>query len=359
MRAEVAPWLVRGAGFTLGAALVVGLIALLVAAAQVLVLVFVAVLLGSGLEPIIAWMRDRLPIGRGAGILLVYAGFLALVVTLALLVVPGALRELDAVVAGIPSVLESARSWAAGLRPAALAESIGSLVDAAEAALRPRPPDPDDVVEVGLTVAEAAASIGLVLTIVFFWLLERARLQRYALAFLPARRRAGARTAWNAAEVRLGRWVRGQLTLMGAIGVMTGVAYTLLGVPSPLLLGLVAAICEAIPIVGPLLGAIPAIAIAATVSPELALTVTVVYVILQFIEGNLLVPVVMRNTMGISPFLVIVSLLIGGAAGGFAGALLAVPVAASVEAILERLQARNVPVAQDPGALEAATGEGA
>jgi predicted PurR-regulated permease PerM len=80
--------------------------------------------------------------------------------------------------------------------------------------------------------------------------------------------------------------------------------------------------------------------------------VAIVYVVLQFIEGAVLVPMVMRNTVGISPLLILVSLLIGAAVGGLVGAFLAVPVAASIEIVLSRLQAREVPVAQDPAAVE-------
>jgi predicted PurR-regulated permease PerM len=130
------------------------------------------------------------------------------------------------------------------------------------------------------------------------------------------------------------------------------VAYTLLGVPSALLLALIAALTEAIPIIGPFLGAIPAILVAATVSPQLALIVAGVYVVLQIIEGNVLVPLVMRNTVGISPLLVLLSLLVGAAVGGFVGAFLAVPVVASIEIAIAHLQAREVPVAQDPTAVE-------
>jgi predicted PurR-regulated permease PerM len=147
-------------------------------------------------------------------------------------------------------------------------------------------------------------------------------------------------------------WVRGQLILMAAIGVAAAIAYTVLGVPAGVLLGLFAAIAEAIPIVGPLIGAIPAVLIAATISPELALAVAGVYGVLQIIEGNVLVPLVMRNTVGISPFLVILSVLIGAAAGGFVGALLAVPIAATAEVLIEGLQAREIPVAQDAAAIE-------
>ncbi|HEY8637038.1 MAG TPA: AI-2E family transporter, partial [Candidatus Limnocylindrales bacterium] len=101
-----------------------------------------------------------------------------------------------------------------------------------------------------------------------------------------------------------------------------------------------------------LLGAIPAVLVAATVSTQLALLVGGVYIVIQLIEGSVLVPLVMRNTIGISPLLVLLSLLIGSAAGGFLGAALAVPVAAAVEIILARMQARETPVAQDPAAIE-------
>src|SRR5262249_22592104 len=151
-----------------------------------------------------------------------------------------------------------------------------------------------------------------------------------------------------------GLWVRGQLTLMLAIGLATLVAYTILGVPSALLLAFFAALCEAIPIVGPALGAIPAVLVAATVSPQLALVVIGVYILLQFLEGNVLVPIVMKNTIGLSPFVVLVTLLVGAAVAGIVGAFLSVPIAASVEVILERLQARKVPVAQEPASAGAA-----
>jgi predicted PurR-regulated permease PerM len=118
------------------------------------------------------------------------------------------------------------------------------------------------------------------------------------------------------------------------------------GVPAALLLGLFAALAEAIPIVGPLIGAIPAVLVAATVSPQLALVVAGVYLVLQIIEGNVLVLIVMRNTIGISPFLVIISVLIGGAAGGFAGALLAVPIAAVGEIVT---RASSVERSRSPG----------
>src|SRR4029453_15819392 len=97
-------------------------------------------------------------------------------------------------------------------------------------------PDSDAVVEVGFTLAEAVVGLVTLLTMVFFWLTEHARLQRYALAFVPESRRGGGRETWNEVEEGLGLWVRGQLLVMGSIAVLTGTLYALLGLPSFLFL---------------------------------------------------------------------------------------------------------------------------
>jgi predicted PurR-regulated permease PerM len=346
----IAGWIGRGAALTIGAALVIGVLLFAWAAGAVLVLMFVAVILAAGLQPIISWLRGHLPVGRGVAILLVYGVFLLSVVGMFLVVLPSAFAQFQNTLEALPPFFERAREWAADLEPVVIARSFTAIIDAGARIFRPAAivPDGQEVVEVGITVAGAIMSVLTLLTVVYFWLTEHARIQRYVLAFVPPHRRTRARDVWNQAETRLGMWVRGQLILMASIGVGTGIAYTLLGVPSAILLGLISALAEGIPIVGPLLGAIPAIVIAATVSPELALAVAGVYVVLQFIEGNILVPIVMRNTVGISPFLVIFSVLAGAAAGGFVGALLAVPIAATAEILLEGLQAREIPVAQDP-----------
>ncbi len=201
-------------------------------------------------------------------------------------------------------------------------------------------------------MADAFVSFATVLALVFFWMTERARLQRFALSYLPAGRRAGVREAWNGVETRLGSWVRGQLVLMGAMGVMVGVVCGVLGLPSPVLLGLLAGLAEAIPLVGPALGAAPALLVAATLKSDALPFVFVAYLVIHAIEGNVLAPLVVGNAVGISPFLVIASLLAGGAIDGLVGAFIAVPVAASLEVVLERLQARDQPVTPAIEAVE-------
>ena len=337
---------------TVGALVILALVLIAAHAASILVLVFLAVLLGAGLEPVVGWLRAHLPLGRSTGILVAYGAFLASVIVLAFVVVPTALNQLALLAKELPALLDQARAWAHDLRPAVLSSTVTALLDSAQRNLGQAAPDSQDVVQAGLTVAEAVVGLVTLLTLVFFWLTEHARLQRYALAFVPRDRRAGARETWNEVEARLGLWVRGQLTIMGSIALLTGIVYTILGLPSPLLLAIIAGVAEAVPLVGPTLGAIPAILVAATVSPELTVIVIVAYIVIQFLEGNVLVPMIMKNTVGISPFLILVSILVGGAVGGIVGAFLAVPLVAATEVLLERLQARRIPVTQTANADE-------
>jgi predicted PurR-regulated permease PerM len=362
-RDEVATWFSRGVGLAGGALVAYGVVNGFIAAASVALLFFVALLLASALEPLVGHLRDRLPVARGAALLLVYAAFFAIVLVMALLVIPGALNEVGELAAALPAAFQRAKDVAQTLQPEALRRSLVSIIDAAIAALKPGPaPVAGQVVSEGLAVANVVVSVTTILALVYFWMTERARLQRFVLSFLRPERRGGTREAWNAVELRLGNWVRGQLTLMAALAVMTGIAYTVLGLPSALLLALIAGLAEAIPIVGPALGVGPAVLVALAIKPEVLLLVVIAYVVIQLVESNVLVPIVMRNAIGVSPLLIILSLLVGTALGGFFGALVAVPVAAALEAVLERLQDRDVPVGEDSAAArhttdEEATGE--
>ena len=352
MRGDAFHWFVRGAALALGAALTVGILYILLLGLPIVLLVFVALLLASALEPLIGRIRTRTPLQRGASLLVVYVVFFVAMAALVLLIVPSAINQFSDVGAKIGPLLDNARSWAATLSPQPVSVALTGLIDSVQRALEPsstQAPPPDQLIQLGFPAAEAVISIVSVLTLVYFWLTERAHLQRFALALLPADRRQGAREAWNQIELRLGGWVRGQLILMGFVGVTTTIAYFLIGLQGPLLLGVLAALFEAIPLVGPALGAVPALAVAAlTGDPTTVLLVAAVYFVIQVIEGNVLVPVVMHNAIGVPPFVVFVSILAGGVIGGIPGALISLPLVASLLVVVERLQARDSPVPMSP-----------
>lgn len=351
-RGEAGLWAVRGAGFGFGLLLIVIAASVADAAMGVLVLIVVALLLAAAVDPIVLALRDRLGRSRVQIILLLYVLLAVLGIALVVLLAPAVASQVVMLSDRLPQMLDDARTWAASLQPDILGAILGQLIDTVDSALQrtgATTPQSETLVQAGLTAADAVLAVMGVVTMVFFWLISRAAFQRFALSMVSLERRGEIRTAWNQVERRLGHWLRGQLTLMLVVGSATTVAYTVIGLPDPLVLGVIAGLAEVIPLVGPAIGAVPAL-ISAFVSggPTLAAVVVVVYVIIQLVEGHVLVPMVMRNAVGVPPFLVIVSLLVGGAVGGIAGALLAVPVMAAIIVVLEHAQARRRAVHMEP-----------
>src|SRR5699024_3019236 len=135
-----ASWAARGAGLAIGVGFVLVLAFMASMAREVLLLVFIAVLLGAALEPVVGAIRSRTGIGRGLSILIVYAVFLAAVVVTAVFLVPAAVVQLGAALSRLPGFLDQLKASASELRPQALAEGIGSLIDAVKAPFQPGPP---------------------------------------------------------------------------------------------------------------------------------------------------------------------------------------------------------------------------
>src|SRR5436305_12314615 len=156
----------------------------------------------------------------------------------------------------------------------------------------------------------------------------------YLVRLVPAGRRADVATAARQAVTKVSAWLRAQLLLAGLMGVFAAIGLWLMDVPYFYVISLIAAIGETIPIVGPVIGGITAVAVAITVSPQLALMVGAYFLVLHQLEANVLVPKIMERRVGVSPVVVMVALLIGGALSGLVGAILAIPTAAILSVIV-------------------------
>ena len=124
---------------------------------------------------------------------------------------------------------------------------------------------------------------------------------------------------------KLGAWLRGQMTLSFFIGLITYIALSIMGLPYALPLALIAGLLEVIPTLGPTLAAIPAVIVALTINPPTAIAVIVIYIIIQLLENNFLVPKIMQKAVGLNPVIVILGVMIGANLMGVAGALLSIP----------------------------------
>lgn len=194
-----------------------------------------------------------------------------------------------------------------------------------------------------------------ILIVTFYLLVDSWSIHQTFLRFFPDRHRARVDAATRDITIKVSAWLAGQLLLGIIIGSTSAIGLWLLGVPFFYVLALISAIGELIPIVGPILAAIPAVLVAGTVSYQKALAVIVFFVIQQQVENHVLVPKVMERQVGVSAIVVIVSVLIGGKLLGVAGVLLAVPSAAILQVmVMELLEMREA----DPRARTGSSSRG-
>ena len=210
------------------------------------------------------------------------------------------------------------------------------------AELSDNPPDvsgllKEQAVNVVSSVFGTLLSIVTVILISFYWLSERALIRRALLGFVPLHRRARVNDVWTHIETKLGAWFRAQLILCGIIGAACAVGYGVLGLEYWPLLALIAGVTEIIPILGPWIGGVPAVLVALTDGPVKALIVAVFIVVLQQVEGNILVPRIQGDAIGLSPLTVILAILAGTTLAGPIGGILAVPISAIIQVLVQDL----------------------
>jgi predicted PurR-regulated permease PerM len=188
---------------------------------------------------------------------------------------------------------------------------------------------------VGAVTGVAGGVFGLftILVLTFYFLVEAGRLRKSMLQLFPRRDRARVDAAARDITLKVSAWLGGQLLLGLTIGVTSAIGLWLLDIPFFYVLALISGVGEMIPVVGPILAAIPAIAVAASVSMNKVLLVIVFFVVQQQFENHVLVPKLMERQVGLSAVMVIIALLIGGNLLGIAGAILAVPTAAIIQVL--------------------------
>ena len=284
---------------------------------EVLLILYVSGLLAIGFSPIVRLIERQtlLPIGtrrapRWLAILVLYLFILGTLAGIGFAIVPPLVSQARQLWQQIPVMYERAQAFliAKGL----LTEHL-TLREAVE-----RAPVSGGGEAVGTVLGAVAGVAGglfgllTILILTFYILVEADRLRDTMLRLFPAARRARAAAASRDITVKVSAWLGGQLLLGAIIGGSSAVGLWLLGIPFFYVLALLSGIGELIPVVGPILSAVPAIAVAATVSIEKLLLVIVFFIVQQQVENHLLVPRIMARQVGVSAVTVIVALLIGG-----------------------------------------------
>ena len=177
----------------------------------------------------------------------------------------------------------------------------------------------------------------MVVVLTVYFLVALPQVRRFWLRLMPRSRRLRAAALTDEVASRVGGFVLGNLLTSLVAGVGTTVWLAAWGVPYPLLLGLLVALLDLVPVVGSTIGGVIAALVALTRGFPIALATGAFYAFYRLFEDYLLTPRVMRHTVSISPGLTIIATLIGGVLLGLIGALIAIPVAAGVQLLLEEI----------------------
>lgn len=309
-------------------ALFVVLLALIVHELRgVLVSLFLAYILMAAFSPLVDFLVHK-GIRRGLSVVLVYFLFLITLVLIILPLIPFVIAQFQSLAVNFPDYLSR----------------IGAMfgIGGANFDLQGWIQAETDAISknaFSLTSKFFGGVFSLLTTLVVsvYLLIEKEKFRHGLLSLFSTESKVVVEKIINNIDNLLGAWVRGQLTLSFSIGLATWIGLTILRVPFALPLAVIAGFLEAIPMVGPIVSAVPAVVVAMTVSPALSLAVVGLYIIVQQTENHLLVPKVMQKALGLSPVIVILAIAAGGQILGIVGAILAIPMVLVVTAIVRGL----------------------
>ena len=304
-------------------------VALMWFARDVLLLVFIAAVLAAGIAPAVRrvrlfWRyRFRRKLSRGAAVMIVYLPFLIAVLLVGILVVPRFIADTRELGRQLPTlidrnILTPLERW---VPVGVVREELKNGIELPRARM----------FAYMRNVAAAIASLFAVLFMVAYMLIDADRLRNAFLLIYPPEVRGQRRRTLTRVAKRMSSWLSGQLLLSAIIGICTFVGLVAMQIPYALPLAILAAVGELIPVIGPTIGAVPALAIALLHSPWQFWSYLIFAVVLQKAENLFIVPRVMSRKMSISPLAVFIAFMIGASLLGLMGAILAIPVAAIIQ----------------------------
>ena len=325
----------------------IGLSRLLIQIVDILLIVLIAAILATGVSPLVSnlermrWGRRGLHISRTWAILIIFILLIVLLVLLTGLLVTPVVLEAQQFLANLPQNLLGLETIVQGL------EDRYTWLPDLTGIVRRLPSEINRLTRYFAPAAGVAVrflggliTVITVLFLAFYMLVEGPTVSKGFLGLFPRASRAEVADVLDQIGAKFGGWVRGQLLLGLIIGAAAGLGMWAIGMPFPMLLGIVAGITELIPMIGPTPGAIPAVFLA-LFQPSWKLLFTIAfYAFIQQAEANFVVPRVMRASVGLSPLLTIIALVIGAKLLGAVGALLAVPVAAALQVIIGTIVGR-------------------
>jgi predicted PurR-regulated permease PerM len=304
---------------------------LIVTLRDVVLVVFVASVLSAAMDPSIT-LLERRGLPRPVGLTILMLMLIGVLVVLVYTFVPVVVEQTQQFLSHMPEIYQRNLDALRRSGNAHIATAVESMMltvqESAGTAAR-------TFFGGALTVVRGVGTLFAVIVLTMYMAMQQQELKAGALELAPPRLRPRISRLLREIKGRLGHWLLGQLALGAVIGVVSYFGLLVFGVKFALVLAVLAGITELIPIVGPIIGAIPAVIVAASDEPIKGLWVGLMYIAIQQLENHLLVPRIMARATGLSPITVIIALLIGGQLAGLLGVFIAVPASIIAQVLME------------------------
>jgi predicted PurR-regulated permease PerM len=324
-------WFLRGMAAAAGVAVVVAAAWLVIQVSSELVLVGLALFVAVGLEPAVAWLQAR-RFRRGAAVTVVLVVAFGSVVGFLATAIPVAVAQAGQAATALPAYLQSPQGQASWLGRLDNRFHLGHVVEQLVTA-----DNGATVLGAGEAVIGGLTSTLIVVALVVYFLADLPRLGRTAARLVPGSRRTRASLLGDEILTRVGGYVLGSLVLAGIAGTSTMVLLLVLGVQYAVLLAIMVALLDVIPVVGSILGGVVVSLVAFGVSPTAGIVTVAFFVAYRLLEDYVLLPRIIGRTVKVPALVTLIAVVLGAALLGPVGAIVAIPVAAAVLVILDEV----------------------
>ncbi len=291
---------------------------------DIILLLIMALIIASAMEPLVDYLQQK-KIPRVMSLLLVYLVVIGLGVLVVYLMIPPVIEQFKILNENLPQYSQSLQSKFGSLDIHGFIQGLFSSFNSG------------NVVQNTFGVFNSALNIIAVIIISIYLVAEEQGMKTFVSSLIPSIHHEFSLSLINKIQKKMGMWVLGQIIISFGIFIFTYIGLLLLHVKFALVLALVAGLFEIVPYIGPFISAIPAIFVAFVQNPshpELVLWVIILYVLVHELEGYILVPKIMEKTVGTSPLLTLLALMVGYQLAGIVGLIVSVPLATALQVVV-------------------------
>lgn len=281
---------------------------------------FIAFIIAGALKPAVGFL-ERIKLPRIVASLIIYLLFIFAIYGMFSLIIPPLLSEMIFLFKNLPEIIKSIVPQSnIAINFDFLTQNIPSIANQTLSFLK--------------GFFSNAVFVTSTLFFGFYFLLEKNLEAKLLSNFFDEVEISKIEFVSNRAQKRMSSWFWGEIILMFVVGTMTYIGLNIIGMKYALALAVLAGLLEVIPSLGPIASSVPAILIGLSYSPIMGLYSTILYLIVQQLENNLVVPIVMKKATGLHPIITLIAMVVGGKLAGIMGVLLAVPSTIFIETIL-------------------------